>query len=440
MRASRAAVVASLCAAVGLASHAAHGQRVQARRAKTLLVGTPPGASPTDRVDTARSGATSTLLPTGTLHVAWRRNLGLPVEGAPLVGPDGDVTVLTARGDVVVLAANGEERTDTVVGSAAASPATLLSDATAAFLTAAGDVVGVRLGRLRFRTHVGGGRSSAGPLSLSDGGVVFATSSELVALDAEGAIRARAALGGEDPVTHALVGAADPRGAVVYALTEGGAVFAWTPAAGADVSRVGAFGGSTDGGMALVPAGATSGPLLAAVVGAELVTLDPRAGTLATRALATASGALGFLGPPVVRRDGAIALLALTASRTVALAVDADGAEILHQAIGPTLLASLPDGGVGLGAILPHVGPLLDAQNALAFALASGELGTVSAAGAVDVVGDVCSRPTGSGGAGIGTHAGAVYAGLAPAAPFAIVAACSSGVVARFDSDFAHVP
>jgi hypothetical protein len=327
----------------------------------------------------------------------------------------------------------------TVVGSAAASPATLLSDGAAAFLTTAGDVVGVKLGRLRFRAHVGGGRSKVGPLSLADGGVVVATSSELVALDAEGAVRARAELDGGDPVAYALVGAKGPRGVVVYALTEGGAVLAWTPAAGCEASRVGAFGGSTEGGMALVPARGASGSVLAAVVGAELVTLDPDTGLFATRALAAASGALGFLGPIAVRRDGAIALLALTPNRTIALALDAEGTEVLHQAVGPTLLASLPDGGVGLGAILPHVGPLFDAQGALAFSLTSGELGTVSAAGAVDVVGDVCTRAVASGSPG-GARANAVYAGLAPAAPFAIVAACTNGVVARIDSDFAHPP
>ena len=146
---------------------AALAQRVDPTRAKTIVVGAPRGAAPADRVDAARSGACAAPLPTGTLHVAWRRNLGLPVEAPPLVDERGEITVLTARGDLVVLAPDGEERSNTSVGSAAAGPATLLSDGTAVFLTTANDAVGVHFGAVRFRTHVGGGRSAGEPASRS---------------------------------------------------------------------------------------------------------------------------------------------------------------------------------------------------------------------------------------------------------------------------------
>jgi hypothetical protein len=134
-------------------------------------------------------------------------------------------------------------------------------------------------------------------------------------------------------------------------------------------------------------------------------------------------------------------VLGLTSSRTLAIAFDPSGAETLHQAIGPSGLPVLPDGGAGLGAVLPHVGTLVDPEGDIAFALASGELGVVTAAGAVDLVGEVCARLGASTPlASLGIRGGPTYAGLAPAAPYAMIAACGSGVVARIDSDFAPAP
>jgi hypothetical protein len=436
---------------LGLATESARGQRVDPARGKTIVVGTPAGPSPADRADAARSGASRAPLPTGTLHVAWRRSLGLPIEAAPLVDGRGDVTILTARGDLVVLAADGEERSDTVVGSAAAGAATLLSDGTAAFLTTAGDVVGVRLGGVRFRTHVGGGRSNVSPLALDDGGVVVATQGELVALDGEGNVRARAAVDPDDPPVHALVGGPGPDGPTAYALTTTGAVLAWVPGPGREATHVGSFRGPTDGGMALVRATGARAPLLVAVEGAEIVTLDAATGTLATRAAAVSSGALAFLGPVAVHGD-VVSVLGLTASRTLALAFDLGRAtdagdsepgavEVLHQAVAPTIAPGSPDGGVNLGAVPPYVGPLVDPHGDIAFALPSGELGVASPAGTVDVLSQVCARsgaPTAL--ASLGIRGGPTYAGLAPAGPSAIIAACGTGVVVRVDSDFAPSP
>jgi hypothetical protein len=423
----------AILAAVGLAlvARTALGQRVEARRAKTIVVGTPAGPSPTDRVDAARTGSSRVPLPTGTLHPAWHKNVGYPIESAPLVDARGDITILTARGDLMVFAADGEERSDTIVGSAAAGPATLLSDGTAAFLSTASDVVGVHLGRVRFRAHVGGGRSAVSPLALADGGLVVATAGELVALDGEGNIRARAPLDPEDPAAHALVGGDAPDGPTVYVVTSTGAVFAWVPAAGRDVARVGTFRAPTDGGMALV-----GGQTLVAVVGSELVALDALSGRTTSRAVASASGALALLGPPSVR-GSVVSLLGLTPSRTIALAFDAAGAETIHQAVAPTILPALQDGGVVLGSIPPHVGTLVDPQGDMAFTLPSGELGVVSPAGSVDLLDEICSR---SGGPSSPPRGGPTYAGMAPAAPSAIVVTCGSGIVARIDSDFAPSP
>jgi hypothetical protein len=168
------------------------------------------------------------------------------------------------------------------------------------------------------------------------------------------------------------------------------------------------------------------------------VALDPVHGTTTTRASTATTGVLALAGPPATlpaARGGGVALLGLNASRTLALAFDAAGAETLRQAVATTSLPVLVDGGVGRGAVPPHVGPLLDGQGAIAFALPSGEIGVISAGGSVDVVNEVCNRA----GAAVG-RANATFAGLSPAAPSAMVVACGNGVVARLDDDFAHAP
>jgi hypothetical protein len=431
MRARRAGAVLALAAVV--VALVAHAQTIETKRARTFVVGAPRGAAPAERVDGARSGAARAPLPGSTLHVAWRRSLGLPITGAPLIDARGDVTVVAARGDVVVLAGgDGEERAHTLVGAAATSGAALLSDGTVVVMTSQSDVVGVRLGDVRFRTRVGGGRTSVAPLALDDGGFVVATPLELIAFDGEGGVRTRAGIdAGTAPVSLTLgrSPAGEPFVYVVYATT--GDVYGWVPASGREPERVGTFRGTTDDGAAL----AADGSLLAVVGGDALVALDPVHGTTTTRASTATAGVLALAGPPATLR-GAIAVLGLTPSRTLALAFDAAGAETLHQAVGLTSLPSMPDGGVGHAGVPPHVGPLLDGQGAVAFALPSGEIGVVSAAGGVDVVSDVCSRAGALGAAG--GRANATFAGLSPAAPSAMVVACGNGVVARLDDDFAH--
>ena len=441
---ARAKIVAALTLAGAAVVALAHAQRVDPRRGKTILVGAPSGPAPAERVDSARSGLARGPLPAGTLHVAWRRSLGLPIDAPPLIDARGDVTVLTARGDVVVLAPDGVERTHTAVGTNAATPAALLSDGTAVFLSGQGDALGVRLANLRFRTRIGGGKTGIAPLALEDGGFVVALENELVALDGEGGIRARAPLPPHDAPANALLGAAGAEGATVYAVTTNGAAWAWVPASGREARLVGSFAGPTDGGAAIVAGGSVG--LLVAVVGSQLLALDPTTGILTTRGSAPTSGAVALLGPPATR-GGAVTVLGVTPSRTLALTFDPAGAELLHQALAPSLLLPLPDGGTGPGQLpahggLGHAGPLVDPQGNVAFALPSGEVGVASVSGAVDVLSDVCTRfnPTSPLANLASTRTATTYAGLLPAAPYALVLACSSGVVARIDSDFAPSP
>jgi hypothetical protein len=255
-------------------------------------------------------------------------------------------------------------------------------------------------------------------------------------MDGEGSVRARAPLdAGTAPL--AILGARTANGPFVYevfALT--GDVYAWYPAPGRSPTRIGTFGGSVDDGAAL----AADGTLLAVVDGTRLVALEPAHGVATTRASTATTGTLALLGPPATH-DNSVAFFAATATRTLAIALDASGAESLRQSVASSPLPPLADGGPGRPAVPPHLGPLVDPQGDIAFALPTGELGVVTPAGAADLVSEVCARfSTNPALAALGAHPSSTFAGLAPAAPFAMLVACGSGVVARVDSDFAHSP
>src|SRR2546427_8594832 len=67
---------AILAGAVALVAAAAWGQRIDPKRPRTLIVGPPRGVAPVERVDAKRTGLAESPLPSGTLRVAWRRNIG----------------------------------------------------------------------------------------------------------------------------------------------------------------------------------------------------------------------------------------------------------------------------------------------------------------------------------------------------------------------------
>lgn len=407
----------------------AGAQRLDPRRPAVFVVGPAGGAAPTMRSDARRSGSAKAPLPSGLLRIAWRKTIGLSIEHPALSGPDGTVAVVTARGDVVFLDADGAEVAHVTSGASSVGPATITSDGTVVFTTSAGDAVGVRRAspRPRFVTRIGGERNArAAPLSLDDGGVVVATTSDLVVLDAEGNVRARVSL--PEPAAAPLLAAGDR----VVAVTSTGAVFGWIP--GREPVRLGSFGAPVDGGAAL--ADATT--LLAVIEGNHLVELDLTRGSRTTRSIA-AQGL--YLGPPSVRATasagagpdagagaggrGAATLatvLAMTPTRLFVATVDPGGQELARAPIGVLTPVTLPDGGaVPLVAPL-HVGPLVDARGAVAFAATDGHVGMVTADGAVDTIGElICTRS--------GSASG--IAGLTPYEPGSYLVTCSGGAVAR---------
>lgn len=400
--------------AVGALVHDADAQRLDPRRPSVFVVGAPGGASPTNRGDARRTGAAKDALPTGLLHIAWRKTIGLTIEQPALVGPDGTLAVVTARGDVVFLDELGEEKGRASSGTTSVGPATMTSDGTVVFLSSAGDAIGVRRSsaRPRFVTRIGGERNPrAAPLSLDDGGVVVATASDLVVLDAEGNVRSRVTLP-ESP-SAALLTSGDR----VIAVTASGAVYGWSP--GRETIRLGSFGAPIDGGAAL----ADASTLVAVIEGNHVVELDLTRAARSTRSIA-AQGL--YLGPPSVRTvapGGVLAtLLTQTASRAFVVTLDANGQETLRAPIATLTPVTLADGGAAPLLARPHTGPLVDNRGAVAFASPDGHVGMVGPAGAVDTLGElICTQSARSAG----------IAGLTPFGRGAFAVTCEGGVLAR---------
>ena len=404
-RAARWAVLATGLAAAGLAS----AQRLDPRRPKTLVVGPPQGASPMHRVDAQRTGLSKAPLPSGTLRIAWKKTTAQAFDQPALSASDGSLALVSVRGDVTFLDEAGEESSTLRGGAQQAGPAVLTSDGTVVYTTGGGEAVGVQRGRQqpRFVTRIGGDRNErrTAPLALNDGGVVVTTTTDLVALDAEGNVRSRTSLP-EPPATPLLVS-----GDRVVAITTSGAVFGWAP--GREAVRLGSFGAPVDGGAAI----GLNGALVAVIEGNHLAEVDLARGGRSTRAIA---GQGLYLGPPAVRGP-LVTLLALTQTRGFVVTLDGAGQELVRAPIATFNPAPLVDGGAPPLVAPPHVGVLVDARGAIAFAATDGAVGVVGPDGAVDTLGEmICAKASRSG-----------VVGLTPSGSGAFVVMCESGTVAR---------
>jgi len=401
-------VRARLGIVLALVAGTAAAQRFDPRRPKTLVVAKPSGASPMARVDARRSGLSKTLLPAGTLRVAFRHTAGVTIEQPALVGGDGAIALVSSRGDVTFLDENGDERAAVRVGAPLVGPAAITSDGTVVYATGGGDAIGVKrpATSARFTTHIGGERAErrAAPLPLDDGGVVLATASDLVLLDAEGNVRARTTL--PEPPSGPLLAWSNR----VLAVGASGTVHGWMP--GRDPMRLGSFGAPVDGGAAL-----ENGALVAVIEGNQLVELDLARGARTTRA--TASQGL-LLGPPALRGP-LTTLLALTATRGFVVTLDPSGQETQRAPVAAFTPQPLPDGGAPALAAGPHVGVLVDPQGAVAFAATDGTVGVVGADGSVATLGETpCVK---------GARGGVV--GLTPFGTGSFLVTCEGGIVVR---------
>jgi hypothetical protein len=433
----RRGLIAGICLSVGAAGSAV-AQRVPEARPLTLVVGHADSPALAERVDGSRCGFAKTALPEGTLRVAWRRTAAPVLEHAPLVMPDGDIVVFSGRGEVIDLAPDGSEKRRLTVGPGPLGEGAILADGTIVTLSSSGEAVGIELAsqtaRLRFRTRVGDRAMPAtvAPLALEDGGVVVVNGarlqpsassgpwgSELATLDANGRVRARATV--PVPATWPLLAAR----AGVAAVGVDGSVYVWS-GGGTDPVRVGSFGGSLDGGAALLD----DGSLVAVVDAKTVVALDLEHGE--TKTLYTVGRAGVVFGPPSVARGTTYVLEATQGGGHVVVLDRKGGATLLPiSGVVPGLDA---DGGAPLLAPI-HTATLVDGSGRVAFAGPDGHVGVVSASGSVDLGEPVCGRgapPLGSPPSVSGTRTSrpsAGFAGLAPTRPGAFLVACEGGAL-----------
>jgi outer membrane protein assembly factor BamB len=411
------ALLAVAAVAGGLAAAAlASAQKVDPKRPRNFVVGEAKGPSTMARVDPHRSGFVRGGLPQGPLRIAWRKSMGASGETTPLVTADGDVVLVSGRGDVYVLGPDGDEKYSALpTGVVAALSPALLADGTVVITGVSGDVVGVRAGAVRFRTRIVGDRSGVArisPLPTADGGILVGGGSELVLLDADGGVRARSSF--PEPVAGPVLAA----GGKVIVTSALGAVYTWSP--GREPVRLGSFGAPCDGGAVVSD---DERALLAVVEGNRIAELDLARGVTVTRASAPPGGAL--LGPPALRGTTAY-LLGMIPGRTFALALDASGQEVLRAVVSSTTAQAAPDGGGPVLVVPPHAGVLVDGRGTAAFVSPDGRAGTVSSTGAVDTVPDsVCGRASQT-----SSHAPTLAPGRG-----AFYVACPNGTLAKIVSE-----
>lgn len=418
----------SLALAAGalvIESGEAEAQRLDPRRPSTIVVGSPRGGMPMQRIDAHRSGLSKTPLPVGPLRIQWRKSTGLSLDQPALAAADGTLAVVSGRGDVVFLDENGDEKASIRVGASQIGPSAMTSDGTIVFLTSTGDAMGVRRGaagqQIRFATRVGGERNlRAAPLPLDDGGVVLATLSDLVVLDSEGNVRARVTL--PEPIAAPMLASGDK----ILAVTSTGAVFGWTP--GREPLRVGSFGAPVEGGVAMT----SSGALVAIIEGNHLAEIDVTHGTRSSWSIAPQGL---YLGPPAVRDLPSGAPLAtigaLTHTHGFVLAIDASGQELLRAPVASFTPSVLPDGGMPTLTPPPHAGPIVDARGGIAFATTDGRIGTIAPEGALDTLSETfCTKTT--------VRSGVV--GLTPFGANAFAVTCDGGLVVRIVGSSAAAP
>jgi hypothetical protein len=380
---------------------------------RTVVVGAPRGAAPSERIDARRSGQTRTRLPYPPVEL-WRRHITGGTEFAPLVDAEDNILVALTVPEAIKLGPDGKEIWRVRLGTAApVVPPALTSDGTLIVITGAGQAFGIAPnGAVRFTTQLGvrGRDIEATPLALNDGGLVVAAGPTLVELDRDGTIRARTALEArpgalDGRITGALLPApeGDARlfGATLFT-TESGSVYSFRPP-GAPRKLV-SFGSFPRKGAML----ADARTMLAVIDNnRRVIALDLPTGTTHIRASATPGS---FFDGPVTLAPASRGSLALvTLQSGLLLGFDAAGNEKLRIALEKP--PPMPDTGtpsVGgtpaqkpigfFSPVEPKPSPALivDPDGRIGFARANGRVGIVGPDGALALAGErVCVSPVG---------------------------------------------
>jgi hypothetical protein len=381
----------------------------------TVVVGTPKGAAPAERVDAERTGRTKTKLPSSPREV-WKKTLPSGTIFAPLVDGQGNLTFALTTSIVVRWSSEGKEQWRVQLPTAASSavtvaaPPVLLSSGMVAVVTSLGELVGISpSGSIRYTTALGASTASSSrdggvsPIALDDGGLAVASGRTLLELSADGSVRARAQL------DDAAVGALIPSSEGTVVTTSSGAVYSFKPPG--VPRKIGSFGGSVRKGASR----ADERTLFAVVDNRRIVSLDIPTGTTHTRA--SAGLLLGGFDAPVAVGPGGTAVTGAFAG--VLLSIDSSGNEKVRISIDPTLSTN-PDAGAAptsgpmvpppypggpgspyspaspFGAVDMRPSPpvLVDSDGRIAFVRANGKAGIVSPDGNMTLLNDrVCGKP-----------------------------------------------
>jgi hypothetical protein len=400
-RAAIVAITAGTLALLVASTGSLHADTVDPWSPRTLRVGAPPGPAPSERIDSARSGATSLTFPERAVEL-WRRQLAGGIDLPSAIDRDGGVIIAETIPEVVRLSADGKESYRVRIDGAPAVPPVITSANLAFVVTTTGRAVGIHPdGRIAFSTplDVRGRDIETVPLARADGTVVVAAGTEIVVVDGDGEVVLRASLDAR------IVGAVLESAEGILLTTDAGAVLALRPPL-AHPRELGSFGGAPRRGAMLVD----RRTLVAVVEGRSLVALDLPTGTNVRLA---AAGALGSIEAPAAfdpRRN----LVLFTTTAGLLLGVDRKGEERLRGAVDPQAALGTPV--AGLAAEVKTSPPIVvDARGRIAFARSGGRVGLISADGAVTIVRErLCGTPVSVLPAGPGTlivtcHDGAVW-------------------------------
>ncbi len=379
----------------------------------TIVVGSPQGHAPRDRLDDARRGQSASRLPSAPREL-WRRELAGGLEVQPLVDGEGGLIAALVSPDVVRLDDDGRQVWRTRLGVAQAVVAPVLtSDGSTVVLTGDGRLWSVSAGgviRYELELHMRSKKTLAAPHARDDGGVWVATDEGLLRVSGDGAIEARASLEGRP------VGGLIPwRGGILATLTDGTVVH-WRPPS--QPRKLGDFGGAIDGGGLL----ASDRTLVAVVEQQRVIGVDLLGGG---RTLIAGAGGTGapLEAPPTLEPSGVLLVSNVVGEL---FGVDATGTLVRSMALENLPIGLGADGGTGMAALLgrvesrPSPPMIVDPRGRVAFARNSGKVGLVEPGGetVITVSPRMCARPL----------------AVLPAGDQRLLVACHSGSVAMFGS------
>lgn len=389
--------VAASCAVLGavlaIGSHV-RAEPVDPALPEVVTVGAAATPAGLDRLDVQRRNHSRVALP-GTFVEVERKTLGT-MGHAPVVHPDGTITVALSSPELVRLAADGTETSRVPLGASAAvcapvvlpngSLAVLTGAPSIVFVSASGKVTAtLALPRAAFSVSPSSalGEPTASLTPTEDGAVVVAANRALIEIDASSRVRAKVTL------PERIVGDVLPHSDDWLVVGESGGVYRIAPPA--EPRKLGTIGTIVPGTVALVD----DRTLVAQSPPNRLIAFDLKSGTSVTRVgdsiftLFDAAAAYDAKGNAwlttiegfLVGYDPAGAELArLPADRTATLAT-------------PAFLPPPRHGRIPMNSFGFRPSPVVDDAGRVAFARPNGRFGIRNTDGKVTTTDRACNTP-----------------------------------------------